>query len=249
MPYLLDLWALGQEERLALFKQIIHSHAAKEASPVAALLIADGNISQLRKHLCAIQVRRSIGQTAWLRMADPRVWVQLPRVLGLREILALFGPVRQWSVCLYGQWVITNPPALNMLEKSNTPPLALRWATLLRIGAVNRVLAQLELYSYKQALAYSGVIDELILQGQRKHNLIRTEELVSYACSGIHCGLDFDEHPVVLAAIAGLDRSEPGISIVDALAEISREQWEIIQRDIQSKMGATQLPSKANNGR
>ncbi|STQ91586.1 hypothetical protein [Iodobacter fluviatilis] len=249
MPLALDLWALDEKVRLAMFEQLIELQDQKEASPIAALLIADCDIKQLSKHLSDIQFRRYLQQSGWLRLVDPRVWIQLPRVLGAREVARLFGPVQQWSVCLYGDWVVTRPLSPAMLETVETPPLALRWPALLRMGIVNRALAHLGWLSYPQAQAQSELLDALVYQGQSKHQLSRSEELIAYACLGIHCGLAFDEHPIALAAIAGLDRDEPDASIVDALNEIPKEQWEIIQKETHSKMYATQLPLKANNGR
>ncbi|MDW5417071.1 hypothetical protein R6242_10890 [Iodobacter sp. CM08] len=249
MPLALDLWALDEKVRLAMFEQLIELQEQKKASPIAALLIADCDIKQLSKHLSDIQYRRYLQQSGWLRLVDPRVWIQLPRVLGAREVARLFGPVKQWSVCLYGDWVVTRPLSPVMLETVETPHLALRWPALLRMGIVNRALAHLGWLTFLQAQAQSELLDALVYQGQSKHQLFRTEELVAYACLGIHCGLAFDEHPIALAAIAGLDRNEPDASIVDALNEIPKEQWEIIQRDTHSKMYATQLPLKANNGR
>ncbi|MFC7421850.1 hypothetical protein ACFQNF_18475 [Iodobacter arcticus] len=249
MPLLLDLWALDEKVRLALFEQLIALQEQKEASPISALLIAHCDIKQLSRHLSEIQFRRYLQQSGWLRLVDPRVWIQLPRILGAREVARLFGPVQQWSVCLYGDWIVTLPPAQETPEALKPLHLALRWPALLRVGIVNRALAHLGWLSYLQAQAQSELLDALVYQGQSKHQLFRTEELVAYACLGIHCGLAFDEHPIALAAIAGLDRDEPDASIVDALNEIPQEQWEIIQKETHSKMYATQLLLKANNGR
>ncbi|MGL4604725.1 MAG: hypothetical protein ACRCU9_11325, partial [Iodobacter sp.] len=166
MPLLLDLWALDEEVRLALFEQLIALQEQKGASPISALLVTHCDIKQLSRHLSEIQFRRYLQQSGWLRLVDPRVWIQLPRILGAREVARLFGPVQQWSVCLYGDWVVTSPPAQATLETVKTPHLSLRWPALLRMGIVNRALAHLGWLSYPQAQAQSERLDALVQQGQ-----------------------------------------------------------------------------------
>jgi hypothetical protein len=122
---------------------------------------------------------------------------------------------------------------MDTLHLVQTPPLAERWPAILRIGLVNRALAQMGWFGVEQAIQFSPLLDGLIQQAQSKHQLSRIEELIAYACLGVHAGLEFDEHPTIKMTLSTVDRTLPDVSIIDALNDLSHEQWQQVNSDCQ----------------
>ncbi|UJB30810.1 hypothetical protein [Chromobacterium sp. Beijing] len=233
MPALLDIAALKPEQGDQLHALLAQAHQDGEASPVSALLQSQSSPTALLRHLCDAQVYRYHLQTAWLRVFDSRVWVQLPRVLGDKAWNRLFGPISCWSVSLYGAWVETRPSAAGLPGERDTEQ---RWQAMQRVGAINRALLRSGWLELPAILEKSGLLDQLTLKAQTVHGLGRIEDQVTYAQLGAEYGWGFDEHPIARSALAGFyqesEAERADATIVDVLAALDDAQWQTIRRDL-----------------
>ncbi|MBA4706849.1 hypothetical protein [Aquitalea aquatica] len=230
MPSLLHLSALTPEDQQTLFTQLETAQQENEQAPLSTLLSATTSPATMARHLCHAQVLVHQRQKFWLRIFDGRVWSQLPRVLNTQAILGLYGPVSQWASNLYGSWALMPPPSLTA-TKHTTPDMD--WEALLRIGAVNRALAQTACLNWQDAIKRAACVDSLVQRAQQLYQLGRLEDQVSFACYGIRYGSQFDSHPIVQREIANLMAQSPeertDSTLVDCLALLTEEQWATIQ--------------------
>jgi len=246
LPSLLVLGELNAQQHAALVELLDAQCRAKEPPVTCALLNATCTAKRIQLHLASAQVINGPGtEKAWLRLHDPRVWLQLPRVYQAADLRQVFGPVVTWTICLSGRWIETRPPEINdpkqsiVLRRSGPP----QWAKLQRIGIVNRALARLGLSDHDDVLKHSPALDDLALRGQTRHQLQRTADLVEYVCLGWQISPRFDEHPMALRAIEEYrrtlaeegDGAEPGASPIDALVAIPREHWPRMRDDLQTE--------------
>jgi hypothetical protein len=104
------------------------------------------------------------------------------------------------------------------------------WAALNRVGAVNRALARLGIWSDCAAVhRESPALDELIQEAQRRHGVHRADDLAAYAwfASVVHC--DFDRHPIGMEMLA---RADGDAHLADLLEAVSKEQREAMRQDL-----------------
>lgn len=230
MPSLLHLSALTPEDQQTLFTQLETAPQENEPPSLSTLLSATASPATMARHLCQAQVVVHQKQKFWLRIFDGRVWSQLPRVLNAQAMLGLYGPAKQWASNLYGYWALTVPPSLTT-AKHATP--AMDWEALLRIGAVNRALAQTGCLKWQDASKRAKCVDSLIQRAQQRYQLGRLEDQVSFACYGILHGSQFDSHPLIQRELANLMAQSPeqraDSTLVDCLALLTEEQWATIQ--------------------
>lgn len=238
MPCLIALTELRDGQRAALTGSLEEAAAAGQTPVLSALLDSDASAQRLRSHLSVLQLRTSLaGQRGWLRIHDPRVWIQLPRVLGNADWSNLFGPVTCWSVCVGGEWLKTAPKGPPSGRTRQSPMDTAQWAALQRIGAVNRVLTHNQWTTHDDAMRHSLAIDALVARAQQRHGLSRTAELVAYAVLGMRLHPRFDECDVALRALHEQEQicghvesesagdSDSDHSVIDALSAITAAQW------------------------
>ena len=243
MPAFISLRDLNSAQSDALLNLTFEQHEAGDAVSLCTLLQTDSSLEETRFHLGRIQLcKNHIGERAWLRVHDPRVWGQLKRVFDPDALAWLYGSIIvKWTICLDGDWVSTEPPiATNSSKPAQTSRRSTQqeWQALERIGIVNRALARLDLRGYANMMRHSSNLDALVSRGQARHQIIKTSELLDYVCLGWQVHPRFDEHPFALQAIQDYQESlidedaDNDISVVYALMEIKDEQWDQVRRDL-----------------
>lgn len=240
MPVLVDLRRLSEQQRRQLIEATEVAWHEGEVPVMATLLTTDVETERLASHLARVQVSNGpAGERAWLRLHDPRVWVQLPRALGDQGVHSLLGAIQEWTVCLHGRWVTTRASDVTSTQWFATTRLrAEQWAALGRVGCVNRVLARNGWRDHENILERSAEIDELVARAQARHGLQQVEDLVAYASLGLQVHSRFDEHPIALQAIETLRREQEAdeprdATAMDALSSITQEQWKQVRLDLQ----------------
>lgn len=131
-------------------------------------------------------------------MHDPRVWLQLNRVLRAEQLNALLGPITRWTFCCDGQWLTQEKTGQQgMLTRMD----AATWSGLERIGIVNRVLAQMARAerTVDEVMHISRDVDQLAQRAIQVHQLAHLDDQVAFCLLGLRVHQRFDAHPSVLA--------------------------------------------------
>jgi hypothetical protein len=231
LPHLINLRELTAVQFGGLLDPLGAQQQAEEPPLLCALLKADCCTERLHQHLSHAQIQRGPrGAKAWLRLHDPRVWLQLPRVLSTETLRALFGPVSAWTVPFDGAWLTSEPPQMRM--PGATRHEARRWEALLRIGAVNRALAQLKLNNQEGLPQASAVLDALVERAQQRHGLNRVDDQVAFACFGWQTHPQFDQHPLVQEGLLAARSEVPPAELVDVLARLTPSLQQRIRADL-----------------
>jgi hypothetical protein len=252
MPHLVDLQALRSEHSAWLLGELDRAYAAQEQAAVAVLLQSTAPIDFMQSHLRQAQTRSYQSLTAWQRLHDPWVFLQLPRVLSIEEMRRLFGPIEAWAVCLGGAWHICTVDAGVTTAKatgdkpapSSSDSQQAQWAALLRIGAVNRALMQRGWLLLPDVIRHSAHLDALVQRAESVHGLSRAGEQAGYAVLGAELPVDFDEHPAIAAAIRAHQNQNEGprdSSIVDALNALPAATWQQVERELSASTSAPSL--------
>lgn len=228
LPVLVPFHALPAQ-RIAALQEIVEARCAAGETPLFGALIASPATPQrLQAHLGAAQlITGPAGRRAWLRLHDARVWLQLRRLLSEAQLASLLGPVTRWSVLVQGELV-------SHTNGGDAPARRLEvdepgWSCVMRIGAVNRVLARCGLTRAADVHRHSPAVDALVQRGQERHGLRRTEDLVEYACLGLAVHPRFDEHDEVAQALA---RSTSPDEAIEALLSFDGKRWERVRAEL-----------------
>lgn len=198
-----------------------------------ALLDGDVDPEALCRHLAKAQILDSYDRSGhlgrqWLRLHDPRVFVQILRILAPEDWLGLFGPIERWSVCLQGQWVEYRKPGQTVAA-----PLARHhWPRprIADIGILNRTLRRLGFRDYDAILNHSGEIEAHIARARDTYALTEVEDLVEFATRALSVGGQFDKHPAVQALIRDPGDGED-TRLPDRLARIDSSVWRSIEQE------------------
>jgi len=231
LPSLLELASLSTRQLDELYVQVDLLQRDGDLPLLCALFEVEPecNADRLQRHLAAVQVWRGPGGSkGWLRAHDPRVWIQLQRVLRADSLQKVFGPVTSWSVPFGERWwrVDRNEALRDVSGKTEEA----EWAALKRVGAVNRALARLGLWSDCAAVNRdSPALDELIQEAQRRHGVHRVDDLAAYAWFASVVHRDFDRHPIGMEILA---RADGDAHLADLLEAVSKEQREAMCRDL-----------------
>jgi hypothetical protein len=248
MPSLIELSALNDKDSLALLEQMQAEVDRGELPVICSLLRTEYDTPRFQSHFARVQIcRNSRGERAWLRLHDPRVWVQLPRVLKMSTLEKISIALQHWTFYYAGEWIT------NTLDdyKQDTPLRNVtsslvvdgpEWAALGRVGAVNRSLSRLGIdTTYSEALRHSALIDSLIARAQAVYGLRRLEDLLNFASLGWCIHPRFDEHSCVIEAVQnhhdGVKSGdvEDDTSVVDSIMALDPEAFEAIRRDLKQK--------------
>lgn len=248
MPCLIELSTLNDQDSLALLEQMQAEVDRGELPVICSLLRTDYDTPRLKSYFARIQIcRNSRGERAWLRLHDPRVWVQLPRVLRLSTLKKVSIALQCWTFYYAGEWITDTLDDYKRDTPLHDVTSSLivddpEWAALGRVGAVNRSLARLGIdTTYSETLQHSALIDSLIARALTTYGLSRLEDLLNIASLGWGIHPCFDEHPRVIEAVQshhdGVKSGdvEADTSVVDSMMALGPEAFEAIRRDLKQK--------------
>lgn len=139
-------------------------------SPVSAAWYSESPAYSLIDHYKDQQVREHPnGEKRWLRLHDPRVVLQMRRILDNPHQQQLFGPITDWWICLHGKWSCMQ---VQPTQKKYPSPEA-TWQAIDRIGLVNRCFEKVGFTSYGGIVRDSQIMDDYIVKAQDQiHQLI-----------------------------------------------------------------------------
>lgn len=241
LPVLVHLASLAPTTLGELQQSLEDDLQEGRAPQFCTLLESDAAPKTLATHLGSVQViANKARERAWLRVHDPRAWLQLTRILNPQQLRRLCGPIVRWTTFLHGHWMTHANDQVAVAR-----PLTLdenAWAAVGRIGAVNRVLARLRITTHSEIERFSPAIDALIMRSQRLHALRRMEDLVEYASLGLTVHPCFDEHEDVVRAVrdAKAEAIQAEFNFIDALSAIDRQTWQRVQRELNETGAARQ---------
>ncbi len=233
LPELLDLATLTDAQADALCTRMEAQQQEGEFPSLCALIAADTGCDETRAraHLAAMQILRGPRDAkAWMRLHDPRVWIQLQRTMSRELLRGLFGPFTFWTVPLGSEWWRFQRPPAPVEPVPHRLMRAEEWAALARIGAVNRALARLGIAQDCLAIRrMSPQLDAWVQRAQTKYGMDRMDDLAAFAWFAAEVHPDFDRHPVGVAALAAAGGDT---HVADLLESISAEQRETIRVDL-----------------
>lgn len=234
MPRLVDLRALSTEQTGGVLEWIDRMLAERQHPGVEMFLEAPIDFDRLLVHLRTRQLIERRGERGWLRWHDPHVWVHLLRVMQPDQLKTLFGPVDRWHLLLAGQWWSVQ---IDASESGSTtaawPDLTSeQWDALLRLGPVNRALAQLGWTSLRAVIEHSAHMDAHVQRAGIRHGLVRQTDLARYAVLAAPLRLDFDEHSslaqVMVRNRSGAARDDDDANLMDELEATPEDVWQEI---------------------
>lgn len=200
LPKLIDLAELTQDSRNTLLDACV---GPSDSTPtVTVLLDSNAQPSTMAAHLGRAQIAQSTGgEKAWLRLHDPRVWVQLNRILSAARLNGLMGPCKRWTFFFDGHWFTQeNTGAREVGNRFD----ARSWSALERIGIVNRVLARMqsEVETMEAMHSTSVMADQLAERAIQRHHISSVDDQVEFCLLGLRVHSQFDEHPQVRKILA-----------------------------------------------
>lgn len=238
MPRLVALHALDRSTKDSLLELTARQAEDGEQPAVAALVECAeecaGNVERLSRHIRRAQSCRCGVQTAWLRLHDPYVFVQLMRLIGEPSMPDLFGPVVRWHMYLGGRWCVARPPVAGPRARALERSV---WHALQRIGVVNRALIGLRWRRLEDIFAHSAHFDMLAMRAADRHGLDRPADQSAFAMLGALLREDFDEHPALSSAIAThradqteVDRDAANrSSLIEVLQSLPDATWQQVR--------------------
>ena len=241
LPSLITLRELSEAQSIGLL-EIMQSQIEQGHAPViTGLFKTDNTPEQVKAYFSRHQVCTNLkGETAWLRLHDPRVWVHLQRVLGDDLFASLIHRIPHWTFFLCGEWRMWEYARVESLPMiySYLSVDAAQWEDLQRIGLVNRCLRCLGLETFDEITRYSPGIQHQITHAQLKYQLTRAEDIVRYVHLAVQIHPQFDDHPVMREAhlryqkLASQSKIDEDESVVDAFNEIPSSQWPVIRAEL-----------------
>ena len=233
LPGLLWLGGLTQPMRGLILDEFDAAANRGDGPLFCALLDGDVDPEGLGRHLAKAQILDSDDRSGhrrrqWLRLHDPRVFVQILRILAPENWLSLFGPIDRWSVCLNDQWIEYHKP----VQADSAPLGRNRWPRprIADIGILNRTLRRLGIRDHEAILKRSGDIEAQIARARDTYALTAVEDLVEFAARALSVGRQFDMHPAVQALIRD-PRDGEDTRLPDRLARIDSSVWRSIEKE------------------
>jgi hypothetical protein len=248
MPSLIELSQLNEAKSLELL-ELMDSQINDDEMPVISTLIkSDYDLKRIKSYFARVQICSNFkGGRAWLRVHDPRVLMQLKRALKKDTYIKVCAP-GIWTIYVDGQWVQCGE-AIKPSDYQPFSTLALddqEWATVGRIGVVNRSLRKLGFNNYAQVQEHSAALDQLIAYAQGTYALTRIDDLVDYACLAWNKPSKFDAHPIAKSAIVKyqsqiktgeLDANDT--SVINAFETLTASDWSSIRQDLNLETNKT----------
>ncbi len=239
-PLMVDVKALTVEKSNSLLTTLRDEHQSNVDLTAQVLLSSDAEGDTLRKHWLSHLVIPMAGQTrALLRSYDPRVFLQLCRILSSAQLKSLFGPITIWTIYWQGAWLSFDAP---QVASAYLQPNALQSGQIQRIESINEVLSLLEAPSAvlperaklapksvptygTDAVGYDAMserIDSLLLHAEQL-GWSRSSDAVLFALLGLLLSPGWHQHPNISALLAKADSTEQ--TLQDVLSLLPRQEW------------------------
>jgi hypothetical protein len=230
LPVLVHLPALSSEQLDAL-QQLMNN---PDLPVLTTLIKSTAEPARMAHHIGTAQLVRGIEERkAWLRIHDPRVWLQLRHVLTAQQRRNLMGPATVWTCRLDNVWVTEQVD--NIMQTTATLLKTDAWQQLQRIGMVNRVLSKTGKMTIKGINERAEIIDSIVQRGQTRYALTRTEDLVEFAVLGETIHPLFDEHLDVVNVINAARQASDDFNVIDTLLTIDKPTWQRVKHDMSGK--------------
>ncbi|MWL90917.1 DUF4123 domain-containing protein [Cupriavidus sp. SW-Y-13] len=182
----------------------------------------------LSSHLVtAMQQRNARREPVCLRYYDPRVLPRLNVILDAGQRSKLLGPVEYWfAMDRAGTFanLQTQPPRHGV--SASISATAEQWASIDRIGALNRTIDIIEKHKGVPLPADKQADVDVLLVRAARHGLTSLEDAITFALFAFLFSRDFDQHPEVIAAIA--DCNSQKTTLLEALKSLSNDVWQDI---------------------
>lgn len=207
-PALIDLSSIAGSERAEWCDALHHETLSREETRVSLLLAARSSITAIAQHLAQRLVLRSSGPSQLMqwRFFDPGTFLQMPRILGEDGMSWLMGPISSVAAPWAGEWT-----CLTSCEAARPHDFRMddrHIAALLRIGVINRVLAQgAPPKSASHWIDQAAALDACVRQGLERDGLSLQADLVCYALHAHTIHPAIHTHPRMRAILQTMQRA------------------------------------------
>lgn len=235
-PALIDLSSIGGPERAEWCDALHHETLSRKETRASLLFAARSSITAIARHLAQRLVLRPSGQShpmQW-RFFDPGTFLQMPRILGPDGMSWLMGPISTVAVPWAGEWtcLTATRAARHHVFRVNDR----HTAALLRIGVINRVLAQG--HPPKNASHWvdqSAALDVSVRQGQERDGLRLQTDLVSYALHTHTVHPAIHTHPRMRALLQTLHSASPEdeLNYQELTCMLEPDDWQRIAAELE----------------
>lgn len=209
-PALIDLSSIAGSERAEWCDALHQETLGGEETRASLLLASRASITAIAQHLAQRLVVHPSGQRRpmQLRFFDPGTFLQMPRILGEAGMLWLMGAITSVAVPWAGEWT-----CLTSHEAARPHDFRMdnaHIAALLRIGVINRALAQGAPPKYASHwIDQAAALDAYVRQGLARDGLNLPADLVSYALHAHTVHPAIHTHPRMRALLEMMQRAPP----------------------------------------
>lgn len=215
LPGLVNIESLNAGQLLTLREIMELQTAGRHSWAISAVLVSDGDIEELSKHIASLlSVVDDDGRAVLWRFFDPRVFSLMMAVYSAEQKNALLGPLREWRFAWRGQWWLINgegavPASLQSFDIAW--PSKVQWPLLRLSKLLDQVLLQVE--SDRQLVA-ADCLDvqrtalACLKEGASDLCFSEGSELIDYAVMGVKYGIAWLSNPKFKQAKADLTSGE-----------------------------------------
>lgn len=245
-PMLVDLCSMAGNQRAEWCDALHHETLNREETRVSLLLASASSLNATAQHLAQRLVVRGAGQShpmQW-RFFDPGTFLQMPRVLGLDGMSWLMGPVFSVAVPWAGEWTCLSRPKVDHPHDFQLAEDHI--AGLLRIGVINRVLAQgAPPKNASHWVDQSAALDTCVRQGQERDGLLLQADLVSHALHAHTVHPAIHTHPRMRALLQTLHSASPEdeLNYQELTCLLEPDDWQQMAAELEQLTPQEALPS------
>jgi Domain of unknown function (DUF4123) len=248
-PVLVDFKALTANQSHQLLETLLQEHQNGADLSAQVLFTSQADGDTLHNHWLNHLVVSMAGQTrVLLRSYDPRVFLQLHRILNATQLKSLFGPISSWTIYWKGAWLRFDVPEA---PSGYLQPNAAQVTQIQRIEAINEVLALLAepapvlpsraklapkaVPDYAtQTAAYDAMSERIdsLLQQAAQRGWPRQSDAVLFALLGLLLSPGWHQYPKTAALLDNANNDEQ--TLQDVLALMTLEEWAQLSADLAS---------------
>lgn len=244
-PALIDLSALLHSERATWCDEVHQQTLARDETTSSLLFATLAPIQAVATHLAQRMVIRIPGQDhpmQW-RFFDPGTFLQIPKVLGEEGMAWLLGPIDAVQVPWAGEWTEVIRQKASSLH--HTQLTAAQITAIFRIGAINRVSAQLPpAANASDWVTQSEIIGTHVARAQSTHGLNQRDDLVAFAYDSWTQHPRMDEHPRLKDMLEQLRQAQPEdeLDYRELRNRLQSQDWATIVADLQKHSQEDRTP-------